>query len=78
MQYKSKAKPKEREFLTADELHRIVDKSFTIDRLDQVKDIFLFCCYTGLSYADVKKLKRDEIGQGIDGERWIFTNRQKH
>nr|WP_294897148.1 site-specific integrase [uncultured Pedobacter sp.] len=75
--YKSKAKPKEREFLTEDELRRITDKTFTIGRLDQVKDIFLFCCYTGLSYADVKKLKRDEIGQGVDGSKWIFTNRQK-
>lgn len=43
----------------------------------QVKDIFLFCCYTGLAYADVKKLKREEIGLGVDGEVWIFTKRKK-
>lgn len=37
----------------------------------------MFCCYTGLSYADVSKLKRSEIARGIDGEMWIFTHRQK-
>ncbi|MBC7713965.1 MAG: site-specific integrase, partial [Rhizobacter sp.] len=75
--YKSKAKPKERTFLTADELERIVKKVFSIERLIQVRDAFVFCCYTGLSYADVKKLNRNEIAAGIDGEKWIFTSRQK-
>ena len=42
-----------------------------------MRDIFLFYCYTGLAYADVKKLKRNEIAMGIDGEKWIFTHRQK-
>jgi integrase len=37
----------------------------------------LFSCYTGLAYADVKKLKRSEIAPGVDGSFWIFTNRQK-
>ncbi len=46
-------------------------------RLDQVRDIFLFCCFTGLAYVDIKKLKRSEIALGIDGEKWIFTSRQK-
>jgi integrase len=48
-----------------------------MDRLLQVRDVFVFCCYTGLSYADVQKLKRSEIATGIDGEQWIFTIRQK-
>jgi integrase len=42
-----------------------------------VKDIFLFCCYTGLAYADIYKLKRTEIVEGIDGGKWITTKRQK-
>jgi len=37
----------------------------------------LFSCYTGLAYADIKKLKRSEISLGVDGEKWIFTSRQK-
>lgn len=45
--------------------------------MQQVRDIFIFCCFTGLSYADVKKLRRSEIALGIDGGKWIFTKRQK-
>jgi integrase len=67
----------ERPFLLQDELDRISNKEFGTDRINQVKDIFLFCCYTGLSYADVKKLAREEITTGIDGEKWIWTKRQK-
>jgi integrase len=37
----------------------------------------LFCCYTGLEYIDVKNLRKDQIKVGIDGEKWIFTQRQK-
>lgn len=46
-------------------------------RLAQVKDIFIFCCFTGLAYADVKKLSEDDIVIGIDGERWIKIKRAK-
>jgi len=75
--YKSTAKAKERTYLTQEEIANIIDKKFTMTRLQQVRDIFIFCCFTGLSYADVKKLKRSEIALGIDGEKWIFTKRQK-
>ncbi|MCU1483185.1 MAG: integrase family protein [Subtercola sp.] len=75
--YKNSAKAKERLFLTQHELDVMTDKKLSVDRLRQVRDIFIFCCYTGLSYADVKKLKRSEIGVGIDGDKWIFTSRQK-
>lgn len=63
--------------LTEQELTNIDAKTFATKRLNYVKDIFLFSCYTGLAYADVKKLKRSEIAPGIDGNYWIFTNRQK-
>jgi site-specific recombinase XerD len=75
--YRSKAKAKEKEFLMPQELEAIAIKSVTIDRLVQVRDIFIFCCYTGLCYADVQKLQRHQIATGIDGEQWIFTTRQK-
>jgi integrase len=42
-----------------------------------VRDIFIFCCYTGLAYVDVLQLTRSEIATGIDGEKWIYTSRQK-
>ena len=67
----------ERTALTEYELEKISSKKFSIERLDIVKDIFLFSCYTGLAYADVQKLKRSEITVGIDGEKWIFIKRQK-
>ena len=75
--YKNKAKVKEREFLSGAELKKIEFKEFSIQRIDQVRDIFVFCCYTGLSYADVKKLKRSEISKGDEGKLWIFTNRKR-
>ena len=55
----------------------IVEKEFTIKRLGQVRDIFIFSCFTGLAYADVKKLNKDHVVIGIDGERWIKTFRIK-
>ena len=67
----------ERPFLVEEELTRIIDEDFKMPRLRQVRDIFIFCCYTGLAYADVKKLTREEITIGIDGEKWIWTSRQK-
>ena len=66
-----------REPLSDWELNSMIKKNFENDRLNQVRDIFVFSCYTGLAYADVKKLKRAEIEQGVDGEQWIFTPRQK-
>ncbi|MXV50440.1 tyrosine-type recombinase/integrase [Pedobacter sp. HMF7647] len=75
--YKIKTKTVEREFLTKEEIALMATKRFNIPRLGQVRDIFLFSCYTGLAYADVKKLKRSELVKGIDGEMWIHTYRQK-
>jgi len=67
----------EREFLSEDELQTIIEKEFEIERLELVKDLFVFSCYTGLSYIDVMNLNEDNIAIGIDGGRWIITSRQK-
>ncbi|MBB6238221.1 site-specific recombinase XerD [Pedobacter sp. AK013] len=75
--YKLKSKEVQRNYLTAAELKLIVEKDFTTPRLSQVRDFFLFSCYTGLSYADVQKLKPSDINTGGDGEQWIITYRQK-
>jgi hypothetical protein len=56
-------------------LEVIVTKKFPSERLTNVRDLFLFSCYTGLAYADVKKLRNDEIVIGVDGEQWIITHR---
>lgn len=75
--YKMTKREIERPFLTQEELSAISSKTFLAPRINQVRDIFLFSCYTGLAYADVKKLSRSEISTGIDGEKWVFTHRQK-
>lgn len=59
------------------ELDNLASKQFSSERLTIIKDIFLFSCYTGLAYADVKKLKGTDIFIGIDGHRWINCRRQK-
>jgi hypothetical protein len=75
--YKGKTKNANRFYLNKEELLQIAGKEFASERLKQVRDVFIFCCFTGLSYVDVFKLKQENIRKGIDGERWIFTNRQK-
>jgi site-specific recombinase XerD len=66
-----------REVLNEEELQIIAEKKFVSDRLTLVRDIFLFSCYTGLAYSEVKNLNESHINIGIDGGRWIFIRRQK-
>ncbi|GAA4154966.1 hypothetical protein GCM10022217_12650 [Chryseobacterium ginsenosidimutans] len=75
--YKIVAKPKEMEFLTKEELAKIENKPLTIKRIEHVRDIFIFCCYTGLSYIDVKQLHTCDITKGTDGKLWVLTSREK-
>ncbi|HLV24409.1 MAG TPA: site-specific integrase [Moheibacter sp.] len=77
LNYKVKLKEVERAFLSQEEIQTIYEKKFVADRLTQVRDIFLFSCYTGFAYIDVKKLTKSHINIGIDGDKWIFTHRQK-
>ncbi|MBS1918257.1 MAG: site-specific integrase [Bacteroidetes bacterium] len=75
--YKMSIKPTHRNFLFKEELEKLEAKNFSIARLELVKDIFLFSCYTGLAYTDIMNLKKQDINVGIDGELWIFTKRCK-
>jgi len=75
--YKSKVKEVERVYLTEAEIQSIIEKDFKTERLSLVRDIFIFSCFTGLAYIDVKNLTNSHICYGIDGEKWIFTHRQK-
>jgi len=68
---------KERDFLTANELSNIETYEFPIVRLERVRDLFLFSCYTGMCYADIRNLKEDKILAGMDGNNWVITHRQK-
>lgn len=75
--YKCPVKETKREYLSQDELHRIMEKVINIDRLREVRDIFVFCCHTGYAYKDAAELTPDHIGMGINGRKWIYTSRQK-
>ena len=61
----------ERIALTQNEVDRIASEVFPMEGTSIVRDIFLFSCFTGLAYADVRKLKRSEIRVGIDGKKWL-------
>lgn len=66
-----------REFLDQDELDALYKKEFTIKRLEEVRDCYLFSCYTGYAYSDAEALTPDDIAIGIDGEKWIIRTRIK-
>ena len=67
----------ERGYLTREELSFIEDKVFAISRLEWVRDLFVFSCYTGLAYTDLMQLRPSNLIIGIDGKYWIKTLRQK-
>ena len=64
-------------YLSETEITNIINKDFKTERLSLVRDIFLFSCFTGLAYIDVKNLNKSHISLGINSEKWIFTHRQK-
>ncbi|SRX52258.1 site-specific integrase [Aequorivita sp. CIP111184] len=75
--FKMKIEKKERSFLTDFELLSIEELSSSIERLMLVKDLFVFSCYTGISYVDLVQLSEDNIVIGIDGSPWIMAKRVK-
>lgn len=77
VKYKLKFVKHDRAFLNEEELEKIKNASFVKPSLEINKDIFLFACYTGFSYIDVYNLTANNIHLGIDGQKWIYTSRQK-
>ncbi len=75
--YKISLEKVDRGYLTMAELSKIMQKKFSIKRLEQVKDIFVFSCFTGLAYVDVKNLEENDIQTSFDGKLWIIKNRKK-
>ena len=69
--------PVEREFLEKQELKAMLNKTISIPRLAQVRDIFCFCCLTGLAFMDVQQLKPEHLVADIHGKIWIRKARQK-
>lgn len=75
--YDGKLSIKDAIFLTQQELKTIENKIFTINRLEKVKDIFLFCCYTGYAPVDATELTVNNLFKDGKGKLWIMTNRAK-
>ncbi|RBQ08986.1 site-specific integrase [Pedobacter miscanthi] len=75
--FKAKVKVVERPCLSQEEINKLEILEFGNERLNRVRDIFLFSCYTGLAYIDIYQLKRSEIIIRNSNERWLITSRQK-
>lgn len=66
-----------REFLDQVELDRLYHKEFTVKRLEEVRDCYVFSCYTGYAYSDAEALSPNDLAVGIDGGMWIIRDRKK-
>ena len=75
--YKIRLKKVDRGYLTQEEVEAIMAKQFSTKRLEQVRDIFVFSCFCGLAYIDVKKLRKENIRTSFDGNLWIMGKREK-
>jgi integrase len=75
--YKVKRTKKEVIFLTTDELSKLEKHIFSQRRLQYVKDMFVFCCYTGLAFNEMAKLESKHIIKGFDDIKWIKMVREK-
>lgn len=72
------ARPKkEVVYLTAEELEKLENHNFTIKRVEQIRDFFVFCCYTGLAFTEMYNLEKKHIVTGFDGNQWIQMQRKK-
>lgn len=75
--FKIKREKSDRGFLSQEELTILMQKELKIKRLEYVRDIFVFSCFTGLSYIDVKNLKYKHIQYTFDENVWIRKKREK-
>lgn len=75
--FKKRITPTNKKPLTAGQLYRLENLKISTQRLEVVRDIFIFQCYTGLAYIDTYQLKKTDIKIGVDGEQWIMSARQK-
>jgi len=75
--YKLRYERKEREYLTADQLEILKNKQISVSRIQFVKDLFIFSCYTGIAYIDIQNLINENLMKGIDHQMWISFKRHK-
>ena len=75
--YKIRLEKVDRGYLTEDEIKLILKKKMVSERLEHVRDLFVFSCFCGLAYSDVANLRQENIQKSFDGNLWIITKRQK-
>lgn len=75
--FKIKFQKTDRGYLTQQEIDVIMHKEFTTERLERVRDIFIFSCFTGLAYIDVKNLRQSNIRTSFDERLWVMGKREK-
>ncbi|MEC5158875.1 site-specific integrase [Chryseobacterium sp. MP_3.2] len=75
--HQNKKPKKEIVFLTAEELSSLEKHEFASNRLQQVADLFIFCCYTGLAYTEMANLRPKDLVMSFDNNIWINITRQK-
>lgn len=75
--YKIKMPKKKIEYLTQVEIDRIANTDFKVERLNVIRDLFIFCCYSGLAYSEVSNLAPRDLTIGMDGEQWMSILRKK-
>ena len=75
--YKPKSVKKKVIFLSRKELTSLEEQEFEIERLDRIRDMFVFCCYTGLGFKEMATLKKEDVYTEFDGKPWIHVRRQK-
>lgn len=75
--YKIKLQKKKIQYLTQEEIDRIDQTNFQVERLNVIRDIFVFCIYTGLAFAEVESLTPEHVTIGMDGELWLNIHRKK-
>ncbi len=75
--YKIRLQKVDRGYLTEDEIKKILELKLVSERLDHVRDIFIFSCFCGLAYIDVAGLRQENIRKSFDGNMWIMTKRVK-
>lgn len=75
--YKIRIKKVDRGYLQQAEVEAIMAKKFSTKRLEQVRDIFVFSCFCGLAYIDVKNLRKENIRTSFDSNLWIIGKREK-
>jgi site-specific recombinase XerD len=71
--YKSRLDPAKKIFLTEKELEALENKRIEIPRLELIRDIFVFCCYTGLAYVDVAKLNEENVKE-VEGKKVVKSS----